>query len=397
MAPVGAAASDPSGGHAGDTGIIALAIVGGVLAWVAVLLPTVLDPQLRVQSGWPWFTLMVAYLVVFLADTVVPLSAVGERVQAAALLLIGLTVMALPPVLTTTPILTVTTTVVVAAVLPLAWTLGVVALQMLVVVWVVGGVTSNPEAVLIWVAAYTGFQLFAVVLVHLQGRADRARRALDTAHAELRARHDELARAQADLAEATREAERLRIARDLHDTMGHQLTALALNLEALSHVTADTPAGPPTAECRDLARGLLTEVRGVVGGMREPGPDLAARLRRLTTSSPLPAGLVVEDVPSLTSPQADAVYHGVQEALTNAARHPSATRAEVTVRGEDGELVMRIVDDGPGSSTPPIWGNGLTGMNERFAALGGIVTVATAPGEGFRVVGRLPLDGTGTT
>lgn len=376
-----------------------LAVVAGAVAWSAVLVPPLLDDQFRPHVPAAWWVMMATYLVVFLIDTLLAWTPERARWQGAVLFVLGCAIILSVPSYTVSGILAVTTIVVVAFVAPPAVTLAVGAAQVAVIMLaLVRAGVDRPAEALIWALAYGGFQLFAVAMVEATLREGRAREALDLANRELERRHAELARAQDRLAAASREAERLRIARDLHDTMGHHLTALALNLEAAAHVTAGGAAHATVAQCRDLARGLLGEVRAVVGTLREGGDDAGAeaglpeRLRALAVATPgLDVRLDLDELPPLTATQADAVFHGVQEALTNAARHSGAERVEVDLRSEDGEVVVRVVDDGPGVAGPIRWGNGLTGMRERYAASGGLVTVHTAPGEGFRVVGRLPL------
>ncbi len=393
----GDAPPDGDLGFEGATGV--LAVIAGAIAWSAVLVPALLDDQVRPHMPAAWWVMMATYLVVFLIDTLIDWTPARARWQGGVLLLLGCAIILSVPSYSVAGVLAVTTIVVVAFVAPLAVTCAVGVAQVAVIMLALERAgAEGPAGTLVWALAYGGFQLFAVAMVEATLREGRAREALDVANRELAQRHAELAQAQDRLATASREAERLRIARDLHDTMGHQLTALALNLEAASHVSAGSAAQATVAQCRDLARGLLGEVRAAVGRLREGAGDtgaeggLPARLRAVAEATPgLDVRLDLDDLPPLTMAQADAVFHGVQEALTNAARHSGADRVEVDLRSEEGEVVVRVVDDGPGLVGPVRWGNGLRGMRERYAAAGGILTVHSAPGEGFRVVGRLPV------
>ena len=173
------------------------------------------------------------------------------------------------------------------------------------------------------------------------------------------------------LAERSRTEERLRIARDLHDSIGHQVTALTLDLEVASHL-AQGPITEHVARSKALAREILAEMRGVVSAMRDESVNLPGELSRLAASIPslpveLDLGPGLEDVPA---PVAMVAGRLVQEALTNAVRHAGASRAEVTVHRDGDDLLVAVRDDGQGSDAVSP-GNGLTGMVERVAAVGG--------------------------
>ncbi|MCC2334116.1 sensor histidine kinase [Cellulomonas wangsupingiae] len=248
------------------------------------------------------------------------------------------------------------------------------------------------------VAIYTAFQVFAVMSVRTATREAQARREADAAHAALAAAHADLAAAHADLRATTalltaagRDAERLRIARDLHDVVGHQLTALALELEIASHrAAADAEAGPHVARARNVAKDLLRDVRAVVGELRGAPGGLESALEGVLALPGLDVDLDVEAGLGLDDERLVAVVRCVQEAATNALRHaPAATRLAVRVR-RDGDVVeVDVHDDGPGAVA---WapGHGLRGMRERVTALGGTLAVDPGPGRGFRVTARVP-------
>ncbi|MBO0919260.1 two-component sensor histidine kinase [Cellulomonas sp. zg-ZUI222] len=251
------------------------------------------------------------------------------------------------------------------------------------------------------VAIYTAFQVFAVMSVRTATREAQARREADAAHAALAAAHADLAAAHADLRATTalltaagRDAERLRIARDLHDVVGHQLTALALELEIASHRAAADggrgEAGSHVARARTVAKDLLRDVRAVVGELRGTPGGLESALAGVLDLPGLDVDLEVEAGLGLDDARLVAVVRCVQEAATNALRHaPAATRLAVRVR-RDGDVVeVDVHDDGPGAVA---WapGHGLRGMRERVTALGGTLAVDPGPGRGFRVTARVP-------
>jgi signal transduction histidine kinase len=231
-----------------------------------------------------------------------------------------------------------------------------------------------------------GFQLFAVAAAHLARSEAEARLELARANAELTATH-------ALLTESARMGERLRISRDLHDVLGHNLTTLQLHLDVASRL-ADGPAAQHLTHARDVAGALLGEVRAVVAQVRVEPVDLRATLMALTEGL---SGLSVrlelpDDLDALDPARADAVLRCVQELITNALRHADARELVVALsQGPEGALVLAARDDGKGG--PFVEGQGLTGMRERFEALGGSLKVVTAAGAGFAVEGAIPAVG----
>lgn len=212
-------------------------------------------------------------------------------------------------------------------------------------------------------------------------REKRMRTELAQAHVELKA-------AGILLAESTRTAERLRISRELHDLIGHQLTVLTLNLEAARHLDAEQ--GRPHIERADeVARGLLRDVRATVGEMRSRPADLRRSLEEMVEGIP---GLAVEVA---TDPELDlrdehqiAFLRLAQEAVTNTIRHSGASRLTIEVSREDDQIMLVARDDGIGARSAEL-GNGLRGLRERFESLGGDLTVDGV--RGFAVTGRVAV------
>jgi signal transduction histidine kinase len=239
-----------------------------------------------------------------------------------------------------------------------------------------------PDDALLAVLIYGSFQAFAVVMVNSERREAAARAELATAHAELRA-------SSALLAESSRTAERLRIARELHDLVGHQLTALSLELEVASHHT-DGVARDHVVRARNSAKGLLSDVRAAVGELRVTTASIEAPLRALVDglSRPAVSLRVVEEV-AVDEDRALAVVRCVQEIVTNTLRHADAEHLWITVRATREGVHVEARDDGRGVAVLRP-GNGLTGMRERLAALGGEMRLDTAEGQGFRVAARVP-------
>lgn len=269
---------------------------------------------------------------------------------------------------------------------------------------------SRPAYISLWIAAHTlaigvifvaeswrtvngvmtavtfgGFQVFAAASSSLARRERTARESLARANAEL---HDTRAR----LIEKSRTDERLRISRDLHDTLGHHLTALTLQLDVASRVTDDGRT-EPIQQAHAIARLLLAEVRDVVGRLREEREiDLGRAVRALTVGQTAlaihvdaPSTLVVDD-----ASVAAALLHTVQEIITNAIRHAGARNLWVHLEATPDGISLLARDDGRGAPELRL-GNGLTGMRERFEACGGHVDFTTSTSGGFEVRGTVPM------
>ena len=202
----------------------------------------------------------------------------------------------------------------------------------------------------------------------------------------------ELRSAQAIIANTVRDAERLRISRELHDAWGHELTALGLQLEIASHVTEPGKAQDHVMQAKGLAGALLAKVRDVVAALREDECcDLKGALEALARSVPAPA-IHVDISPGVrVGPDlAHALIRCAQEAVTNAVRHSEASNLwlRVTSDGEGVRLVAR--NDGSARPTFSSPGSGLVGMRERVESLGGRLAVRTGAGFGFTVDAWLP-------
>ncbi|MDX1502797.1 MAG: sensor histidine kinase [Thermoanaerobaculia bacterium] len=229
------------------------------------------------------------------------------------------------------------------------------------------------------------YSFLALLIAHFAARQTRARNELARANAELRA-------TQALLADSSRMAERARISDELHDLLGHHLTALTLNLEAASH-RAGEPAKASIARAQSLARLLLSDVREAVSSLRgESRLDLAKALAPIVEELPRPRvhlGLA-EDLVVTDPEQAHALVRCVQEIVTNAARHSGAENLWIDLGpAEEGTRVLAR-DDGRGASEVRA-GQGLSGMRRRLEELGGRLRVASEPGGGFHVEAWVPL------
>lgn len=245
---------------------------------------------------------------------------------------------------------------------------------------------------LIWIygTMSTLFQVIAFGIAWLAVRDSKTRVKLAASNARLLA-------TQSMLADTVRASERLRIARDLHDAVGHHLTALNLHLDlALRQAGSATPAAVPESlrTSRDLAGRLLAEVRVVVSAEREERIDLRAAVAALCKGIPEPA-IQFDFDPELEigSPVlAHTLFFCVQEGLTNAVRHAGAARLKIDIQRRGGDVCLTLEDDGCGLRGSPE-GNGMRGMRERVEEQGGTLRVDGARGCTIHIA--LPLAGSG--
>lgn len=244
----------------------------------------------------------------------------------------------------------------------------------------------TPVFAVLQAVMYVGYSSFTFITGLVARQQAEAREEQRRLNAELRA-------TRALLAESSRMSERLRISRELHDLLGHHLTALSLNLEVAGHL-AEGKAQEHVRQSHTLAKLLLTDVREAVSEMREErGIDLTHALRVLAEGVPalqveldLPEDLAIDD-----PDRAQVLLRCAQEIITNTVRHAGATRLTLKLSRNDGLLRLQAADDGRGCSTAKP-GNGLRGMRERLAAYGGQVDIITAPGRGFALDVRIPLE-----
>ncbi|MFF5982238.1 sensor histidine kinase [Streptomyces olindensis] len=220
-----------------------------------------------------------------------------------------------------------------------------------------------------------------------------------------RVRREQWARERAERAEAARrraDEERLRIARELHDVLAHSISVINVQAGVGLALLDTDPEQARTAltTIKDKSKEALGEVRQVLDTLRAPGAAPRApapgldRLPELVEQA-ASAGLTVdvEGEPPRLAPGTDlAAFRIVQEALTNVVRHSGSRHARVHLAHDTGALRLRVDDDGPATGTDAGGsGNGLAGMRERAAALGGTIEAGPRPDGGFRVLAVLPL------
>jgi signal transduction histidine kinase len=192
--------------------------------------------------------------------------------------------------------------------------------------------------------------------------------------------------------------ERNRIARDIHDSVGHYLTVVHVQIEA-ARATLDnnvTASFECLTRAQDFAREGLAELRRSVSMLRTGAVDqrpfgvALAQLVEDTRNGGLDTALTVHGAPRLLTPAVEfTLFRAAQEALTNVARHANATRATCTLRYTEREVTLEIADDGVGAVSPD-GGFGLVGLRERALLVDGSVEIRTSPGRGFAVEVRVP-------
>jgi signal transduction histidine kinase len=203
--------------------------------------------------------------------------------------------------------------------------------------------------------------------------------------------------------------ERMRIARELHDVLAHNISLINVQAGVALHLMDEQPGQSRSAlvAIKQASNDALGELRSVLDVLRQgdeaPPRSPASGLAHLDSlvsgagATGLEVRTRVEGTPRPLSAGTDlAAYRIIQEALTNVTRHAGPATASVLVRYTKDGLTVQVDDDGRGPSSPNgTGGNGILGMRERVAALGGDLDAGPRPGGGFRVLAHLPLDDQG--
>ncbi|MEU1707454.1 sensor histidine kinase [Streptomyces sp. NPDC005706] len=217
-------------------------------------------------------------------------------------------------------------------------------------------------------------------------------------------RADEAERTREETARRRADEERLRIARELHDSLTHQISVIKVQAEAAVHVARrrSEEVPPSLLAIQEAGREASRELRATLEALRDDDtapprglddvPELVERARTLG----LNATLTIEGQRHDMSAAVDrTVYRIVQESLTNVARHADAATASVRIDCRPDALAIRVDDDGRATpATDPVPGLGLLGMRERVTALGGRLRAGPRGGGGFTIQAELPVDRT---
>jgi len=239
--------------------------------------------------------------------------------------------------------------------------------------------------------ALLGFQAFAIVTAALAKAESELRQDQARINAELVSTRELLR-------ESSKLGERMRISRELHDSVGHHLTALCLHLEAALN-GAPNQINERIQSAQLAAREALEEVRGVVSvTLGGEDIDLHSSLRLLADKIPrVRLHLSIADSLRITDPaRANSVLRCVQEITTNTLKHSNAVNLWIVIQLRDGGIEIEARDDGH-VVLPPEPGFGLTTMRQRFEELGGLVSVESGIEQGFLVRAWLPITKAGAT
>lgn len=296
-----------------------------------------------------------------------------------------------------------------------------VVFGLLVMAFTVGAETEGPRSWL-GMAGLLGFFVLAlvvdnsavipgdlgagVVMVMLPWVAGRTLRERATRLAEAMSRAERFEQEKLHEAEAATARERTRLARELHDVVSHSISVIAIQAQAVRRrLGPDHPREvADLAAVESAARDAMAEMRRLFGVLREEGEEAAlspqpglAELDRLlgrVRDAGLEVDLDTRGEPVPLSPGLDlAAYRIVQEAVTNVLRHSGATRLQVRLAYEPGELQVTVADDGRGLDGTTPGGHGLRGIRERAELYGGSLDVGRGDGGGARVHARLPIGG----
>lgn len=263
-----------------------------------------------------------------------------------------------------------------------AWVAGQILLLSAVLMLLAPNSLGMAESVI-----FGGFQIYAFFTAYIALRETRARYELLRTNAELKT-------TQLLLAQSVRVGERVRISRELHDVLGHDLTALSLHLEIARN--APQTAREDIDSAQSIAKELLKKLRDVVSLVRgDDRASLASLLQTLAVDGPqLKVHLNMEgDLEAADASRAHTLVRCLQEIITNARRHSGASNLWLDIKRQGNSLVAHARDDGHGADNLR-YGHGLTGMSERLEEFGGSLAVQNRAERGFALEVTLPLAAT---
>jgi signal transduction histidine kinase len=270
------------------------------------------------------------------------------------------------------------------------------AITVLTVGWLIAAADTVPKAAIGWVF----FRIAASVMAAALGESVRSRRAI-AAEAQERARQAE--RTREEEARSRVDAERLRIAREVHDTVAHAIAIINVQAGVTAYLLDKRPerARDALVTIEQTSAQALHEMRAVLGVLRDedngrvphPGLGQVAELAAVAREAGLDINLEMTSSPApLPSAVDHTAYRILQESITNVIRHAGLTRVTVAIDHGTDVLEVRVIDDGASAAaTAAAPGRGIAGMRERCGLLGGELTAGPRPGGGFEVKARLPL------
>jgi two-component system sensor histidine kinase DesK len=250
--------------------------------------------------------------------------------------------------------------------------------------WLIYGFYWQQDHMFISSSLFLMFNFFALVMMNTTIKESKAREQANQLNRELLA-------TQSLLTQASQQAERVRIARNIHDLLGHHLTALTINLQVVARIT-DGEAKQKVEQCHSLSKLLLSDVREAVAEIRDKSHiELKEALEVLLENVPelqislhYAKDLLINDVRL-----ADTLVKCVQEALTNCLKHTRASHFDIELRQDKQGVLLIMSDNGQHIKTFKT-GNGLMGMQERVSLLGGKLSINNRP-EGFHTAIEIPI------
>jgi signal transduction histidine kinase len=252
------------------------------------------------------------------------------------------------------------------------------------------GLVSGIFSLLVYIAGYSFFGAFG-----------RATRDANDARQESQRLLEELRAAQSQLRQFAVSEERNRLARELHDSLGHRLTVAVVQLEGAQRLIPTDPerAARMIGAMREQMKEALGDLRRTLATLRTPLEDdlpLDQSLKQLAHSFQEATGLHVHlslpaELPPLPDAHRLALYRAAQETLTNAQRHAHARNVQLALRADAAVVVLTAADDGQGLPADLNGGFGLKGLQERAAQLGGELAIENHAGGGAQVRFKLPV------
>ncbi|MER2600273.1 MAG: sensor histidine kinase [Caldilineales bacterium] len=371
------------------------------------ILPAIAVPLLieifTTQAPLRWFIsgLMLLVAVVFsLREIIINKTVLRAHLYAAIQTTLIVLIMALPP----HPLIVVILFFVLSAEVTMLFPPRAAAAWIVLfsVVTVIAYVAEQGFAGLLSFPTYVAGYIFFAVFAQQTARAETARARSESLLLELQAAHRQLQEYAQQAEELAVQQERNRLAREMHDTLGHRLTVASVQVQAAQRLITAAPARAATmlgVVYEQISEGL-GDLRRTVAALRAPlEADLAldTALRRLASHFAEATGLtlhlaIADDLPTLPAALRHALYRGAQEGLTNIQKHADAQTVWLELTQQGKAITLCLNDDGRGFDAAAIGrGFGLHGLRERAAQLGGDFSVATRPEGGTELRLSLPL------
>ncbi len=360
--------------------------IAGIATWLAVGVPEIIDFTIS-SKFFIWLAAYLLFIIIFSFYTAKIFQKIFKNkfVVLSALTALATITQILNADYGLMPILFVLTAVIAAYFMPVKMGFYWVIFQSLIIFTSLITIGVELFNSFVPTIAYFGFQAFALFSTYAMLNEVKAKMELAQVNAELRA-------TQELIKESGQMTERLRIARELHDLIGHQLTALSLNLEVAKHLS-DAKAKEHIIKAQLMNKILLSDLRKVVSSMLDTEEiDLVKVLNGLIENVPKPKIHfdISEDLIVRDPNRAHVIVRCVQEVITNSIKHSNAENLWFSIEIKNYNINIKARDDGRGAQGVKA-GNGLTGMAERLAEVGGKLSFASQQGQGFNIEASLPV------